>query len=62
MKVQKYDEALREKVGSALALALRLARLGGGTTVPPDITISAARPVAKWTSPKPGVRVRERGV
>lgn len=36
MKVQKYDEALREKVGSALALALRLARLGGGTTVPPD--------------------------
>lgn len=37
MKVQKYDEALREKVGSALALALRLARLGGGTTVPPDL-------------------------
>lgn len=37
MKVQKYDEALREKVGSALALALRLARLGGGTTVPPDV-------------------------
>ena len=34
MRVQKNDESLREKVGSALAL--RLARLGGGTTVPPD--------------------------
>ena len=40
MKVQKYDEALREKVGSALALALRLARLGGGTTVPPDAILN----------------------
>lgn len=34
MRVQKNDEALREKVGNVLAL--RLARLGGGTSVPPD--------------------------
>ena len=34
MRVQKNDESLREKVGSALAL--RLARLGGDTSVPPD--------------------------
>lgn len=31
MRAQKNDEAFREKVGSALAL--RLARLGGGTVV-----------------------------
>ena len=34
--VQKTDESLREKVGSALPLRFRLARLGGGTAVPPD--------------------------
>lgn len=35
MRVQKHDESLREKVGSALAL--RFACLGGRTSVPPDI-------------------------
>lgn len=34
MRVQRNDEALREKEGSAL----RLTRFGGGTAVPRDVT------------------------
>ena len=35
MRVQRNGGALREKIGSALAL--HLTRLGGSPTVPPDI-------------------------
>lgn len=43
MVQKKNDEALREKVGTALAY--RLARLGGATTVPPDMrTLSLSNP------------------
>lgn len=38
MRLQKNDEAHREKVGSALVF--RLARLCWGTTVPPDVVRS----------------------